>query len=69
MHNDFVQDAVDDLNNEVAFLRYFFNNVGPALGPADTEIMKDLAEGFIEDGGTVPDSYRERLGLDEEEED
>lgn len=59
---------MDDFNNEVAFLRYFYRHAGSFMGPADSDIYDMIEEDFIAQGGTMPDSYRDDSASDEEEE-
>lgn len=43
---------------ELEYLKFFYENVKPSLGPADTEIIQSLAKEFKrKTGKDLPDGY------------
>lgn len=69
MATESLQESMNDFNNEVAFLRFFYERAGEMMGPADCEIYRMIADDFVAEGGALPASYRDGLGFDEEEAD
>ena len=51
---------MEDTTVELAFLRYFYHNIGEYLGPADDDIYDSIKNAFEKKTGEkVPDSYRD----------
>lgn len=57
-------DELEQLEDEVNFLRYFYKNARAYMGPADSECYGELKEIFKECMGYLPKGYE----LTEEEE-
>ena len=47
----------DPERNELEFLRYFYENVEPVLGPASDDIYYDIKEEWVANGNTLPEKY------------
>lgn len=45
------------LDTELEFLRYFYDKVRPCLGPADSEVIDMIKEGFQKTGNKLPNGY------------
>ena len=52
----------EELENEVAFLRYFYSAARDPFGPADYDIYCGIKEGFVRAGGTLPEAYKLETG-------
>lgn len=47
-------------DNELKFLRYFYDRAGEAFGPADYEIYEMIKEDYVEKtGNELPEGYGE----------
>jgi len=47
------------VNNELAFLRFFYQEVNGALGPASDDIYEMIMDAWETVGNVVPEGYRE----------
>lgn len=43
--------------NELEFLRFFYEEVGSALGPADDDIYRSIIDQWAEEGNKIPKKY------------
>lgn len=48
----------DEDLNELEFLRFFFEEVRPALGPADDDIVGAICDQWEENGNQLPGGYK-----------
>lgn len=55
----------DKDRNELEFLRFFYEQVDSALGPASDDIYRSIADEWEEEGNTLPKRYKR----DDEEDD
>ena len=44
------------MEDELKFLRYFYEAAGEVFGPADSDVYRAIAEGY---DGDLPDGYEE----------
>ena len=42
---------------ELNFLRFFYSQAKPAMGPADSEIYQGIKDAYNDGWGTVPEPY------------
>ena len=47
-----------DDQNELDFLRFFFKEVRPALGPADDDIVSAICAQWVDEGNELPPEYK-----------
>jgi hypothetical protein len=55
--NDKMTDEIDKLEQELAFLEYFYDHVDGALGPASDDIYEMIKEEYLEINGSLPEKY------------
>ena len=60
MATESLQEVMNDFNNEVAFLRFFYERAGEMMGPADCGIYRMIADDFARhDGLFTADDLRD----------
>lgn len=55
------------MNDELKWLRYFFDNAASGMGPADGDIYDGIAQDFVREGGKLPQAYRYLVGEEEDD--
>lgn len=56
---------INEMQQELGWLRYFYSEARHAMGPADSDIYFMIKEEYIEGGRVLPEEYKEEV---EEEE-
>lgn len=54
-------DIINTLEEELKWLRFFYNHASYAMGPADGDIYLMIKEDYLETGGTLPKEYQEPI--------
>lgn len=55
--NQQLTDEVDELQQELAFLRYFYDVADNAIGPASDDVYEMIKDEFLDREGYLPDGY------------
>lgn len=48
-----------ELLDELNWLRYFYDHARHGMGPADSDIYAMIKESYVDEGGELPQQYRE----------
>ena len=54
-----ISDDLTDMEKELEWLRYFYEEVDSALGPASEDVYWAIKEVDVAGGGTLPEGYDE----------
>lgn len=55
------------MNEELNWLRHFFNEASCGMGPADIDIYSMIAHNYVREGGKLPQAYQYLIGEEDDD--